>query len=88
MPFRGALVFFSIWWYKPKTIIDKVANEKGVNIINKVQFIELTSLKNDQGVGAIWIDVLEDINESFRAKSIFLCTGSITRLYPVFWIAY
>lgn len=62
-----------------KSVLTKEALKRGAKIINRVMVFELLS---DGGViGAIGINTRENGVIKFRAKSIILGTGTVTRLY-------
>ncbi|MFC1861355.1 FAD-binding protein [Chloroflexota bacterium] len=64
-----------------KPILTKKARKRGVQIINRVMVYDLLC---DDGniIGAIGVNTREEKVITFRAKSVILCTGICTRLYP------
>jgi succinate dehydrogenase/fumarate reductase flavoprotein subunit len=64
-----------------KRVLTRKALEAGVDIINRAMVFEF--LGDSQGVkGALAIDTREDRLIEILAKSVFLGTGRVTRLYP------
>lgn len=76
-------IFLKYAGAEQKPTLVKVAREKGVHILSKTPIIDLIT-KNGRVIGAIGLDVSKDdpVMKIFRAKSVVLCTGSTTRLYP------
>jgi len=62
-----------------KKVLTKEARKRGVRIINRVMVLEL--LGNGSVTGAIGLDTREDKLFLFRAKSVILGTGVVSRLY-------
>jgi succinate dehydrogenase/fumarate reductase flavoprotein subunit len=64
-----------------KLVLTNEALKRGAEIIDRVMVFEL--LGNSKGVtGAIGVDTREDRVVMFRAKSVVLGTGAVTRIYP------
>ncbi len=63
-----------------KIVLTNEAVTRGVKIINRVMVFDL--LANDGVIGAIGFHTREDKLIEFRAKSVVLATGSVSRLYP------
>ncbi len=63
-----------------KQILVNEALKRGVKILNRIMVFDL--LRNDTVIGAIGISTREDNIVIFKAKSIILGTGCISRLYP------
>lgn len=63
-----------------KPILTKEAIKRGVEIINRVMVFEL--LGDGEVIGAIGVNTREDKLMVFKAKSVILGTGTVSRLYP------
>lgn len=63
-----------------KPVLTKEAEKRGVEIFNRVMITDL--VKDDRIIGAIGVHTREKKLLLFRAKSIVLGTGILTRLYP------
>lgn len=65
-----------------KPILTKEAAKRGVQIINRVMVFELLRDNNGSIAGALGLSTREEKLVEFRAKSVILGTGTVTRLYP------
>lgn len=66
---------------RQKPILTEQALKRGVRIMNRVMIYELLG-SSDGLTGALGIDTREDRLVEFRARSIILGTGAVTRLFP------
>jgi len=64
-----------------KIVLTEQALKRGVEIIDRVMVFELLG-GPDGVIGAIGIDTREDKFIEFQAKSVFLATGTLRRIYP------
>lgn len=65
-----------------KPVLTRQAQEKGVQIVNRVMVFDLLKGKDGKIVGAIGISTREDKIVVFEAKAVVLATGCCSRLYP------
>jgi succinate dehydrogenase/fumarate reductase flavoprotein subunit len=64
-----------------KLVLTEQARKRGARIMDRVMIFEL--LGGPRGItGALGIDTREDRLIVFRARSVVLCTGTVTRMYP------
>lgn len=80
--FPGRMRFFLKYKGKyQKKVLTEQARKRGAEIINRTMAIEL--LGDSGGItGALAMDTREDRIIEFQAKSVFLATGLVSRLYP------
>lgn len=64
---------------RQKAILTKEATKRGAKIVNRVMVFELVA--DDAVIGAIGLHTRENRLIEFRAKSVFLGTGTVSRLY-------
>ena len=74
------LTFLKYSGQRQKTVLTEQAQARKVNVINRVMVMDL--LQDGGTVGAIGIGTREDTFYVFKAKSVFLGTGFVTRLFP------
>ena len=63
-----------------KPILTREALKRGVRIINRVQVSDL--VRDESIIGAVGVHTRQEKLFEFRAKSVFLGTGVLTRLFP------
>ena len=66
---------------KQKTILTEQALKRGVEIMNRVHIFDLLG-DGDKVIGAMGVSTQKEKIILFEAKSVFLGTGGVTRLYP------
>jgi len=64
-----------------KLILTAEAKKRGVEIINRVMIFDLLA-QNGQVFGALGVGTRDEVLTQFRAKSVILGTGTVSRLYP------
>jgi succinate dehydrogenase/fumarate reductase flavoprotein subunit len=64
-----------------KPVLHREAQKRGVQIVNWVMIVDLLK-ESDHIVGAIGLGTRDDQVMVFKAKTVILGTGFITRLYP------
>jgi succinate dehydrogenase/fumarate reductase flavoprotein subunit len=65
-----------------KPVLTRQAQEKGVEIINRVMAFDVLKDNDGRLVGAIGISTREDKIVIFEAKAVVLTTGCVSGLYP------